>query len=77
MVQPGGFSGTGFGSQVTGSLYRASGSQSSLVVGTLASGLQVTRASTSGSSADEDKPMWEQPSGKKKPKWLRDTLKEA
>ena len=21
--------------------------------------------------------MWEQPSGKKKPKWLRDTLKEA
>ena len=70
-------SGTGFGSQVTGSPYRASGSQGSPVVGTLASGSQVTGVSTSGSSSDEDRLVWEQSSGKKKPKWLRETLKEA
>ena len=67
----------GFGSLVTGSPYRASGSQSSPVVGTPASGSQVTWVSTSGSSSDEDRPLWEQCSGKKKPKWIRDTLKEA
>ena len=77
VVQPAGSSGIGFRSQVTGSQYRASGSQSSPVVGTPASGSQVTGVSTSGSSSDEDRPVWEQPSGKKKPKWLRETLKEA
>ena len=76
-VQPVGSSGTGFGSQITGSPYRGSGSQSSPIVGTPASGSQVIGASTSGSSSDEDKPVWDQPSGKKKLKWLRDTLKEA
>ena len=59
VVQPTGSSGTGFGSQITGSPYRASGSQSSPVVGTLASGSQVIGASTSGSSSDEDKLVWE------------------
>ena len=73
VVQPARSSGTGFGSQVTGLPYRASGSQSSLVVGTPTSGSQVTGVSTSRSSSNEDKPMWEQPSGKKKPKCLRDT----
>ena len=41
-----------------------------VLVGTPTSGSQVTRVSTSGSSLDEDRPVWEQPSGKKKPKWL-------
>ena len=77
MVQPTGYLGTGFGSQVTGSPYRASGSQGSPVVGTPASDSQVIGVSTSSSSSDEDRPMWEQPSGKKKPKWLQETLKEA
>ena len=59
VVQPAGSLGTGFGSQVTGSSYRASGSQCSPVVGTPASGSQVTGVSTSGSSSDEDRPVWE------------------
>ena len=46
-------------------------------VGTPASGSQVTGASGSGSSSDEDRPMWEDCSGKKKPKWLQETLKDA
>ena len=33
--------------------------------------------STYGSSSDEDIPAWELPSGKRKPKWLCDTLREA
>ena len=49
MVQPAGSSGTGFGSQIIGSMYRVSGSQSSPIVGTAVVGSQVTRASTSGS----------------------------
>ena len=77
MVQLAGSSGTGFGSQITGSPYKGSGSQSSPVVGTQASGSQVTGVSTSGRSSDEDRPVWEQPPRKKTPKWLRDTLKEA
>ena len=40
-------------------------------------GSQVTGASTSGSSSDEDRPVWEQSSRKKKPKWLQETLKDA
>ena len=40
-------------------------------------GSQVTGASTSRSSSYEDRPVWEQSSRKKKPKWLQDTLKEA
>ena len=74
VVQPTGSSGTGFGSQVTGSPYRASGSQGSPVVGTLAFGSQVIGSSTSRSSSDEDRPVWEQSLGKK-PLRLRDTLK--
>ena len=77
VVQLEGSSVTGFGSQVIGSPYRAPRSQSSPVVGTLASGSQVTRISTSGSLSDENRPVWEQSLGKKKPKWLQDTLKEA
>ena len=77
VVQLAGSSGTGYGSQVTGSPYRASGSQGSPVVGTPATGSQVTGVSTCGSSSYEDRPVWEKSSGKKKPKWLRDTLKEA
>ena len=77
VVQPAGSLGTDFGSQVIGSPYRASRSQGSPVVGTPTSGSQVTRPSTSGRSSDEVRPMWEQPSGKKKPKWLRETLNEA
>ena len=77
MVQPAGSSGTGFGSQVTGSPYRASRSQGSPIVGPPASGSQLIGPSTSGSSSDEDRPVWEQPPTKKTPKWLRDTLKEA
>ena len=37
----------------------------------------MTGGTSSGSSSDKDRPMWEQPSGKKKPKWLQETLKEA
>ena len=48
------------------------GSQSSPALDT-----HVSRPSTSGSSLDDDRPFWEQPLGKKKPKWLRETLKEA
>ena len=77
MVQPVGSSGTGFGSQVTGSPYRATGSQVSPSVGSPASSSQVIGSSTSRSSSDKDRPVWEQPSRKKKPKWLRETLKEA
>ena len=44
---------------------------------TPASGSQVNGVSSFGSSSDEDRPVWEQSSGKKKPKWLRETLKEA
>ena len=51
--------------------------QGSPVVGTPASGSHLTGVSTSGSSSDEDRPVWEQSSRKKKPKWLQDTLKEA
>ena len=32
---------------------------------------------SSGSSLDEDRPVWEERSGKKKPKCLRETLKDA
>ena len=37
----------------------------------------MTGVSSSSSSSDEDRPMWEEPSGKKKPKWLQETLKDA
>ena len=77
MVHPARSSGTGFGSQVTSSPYRALGSQGSPVVGTPAFGSQVTGVSTSGSSSNEDKPVREKSSEKKKLKWLRDTLKEV
>ena len=77
MVQPTRSSGTGFGSQVIGSPYISLGSQGSPVVGSPALGTHVSGPSTSGSSSDDDKPVWEQPSGKKKPKWLWETLKEA
>ena len=40
-------------------------------------GIQVFGPSTSGSSLDDDRPFWEKPSGKRKPKWLCETLKEA
>ena len=33
--------------------------------------------SASGSSSDEDRPVWEEPSRKRKPKWLQETLKEV
>ena len=49
MVQPIGSSGTGFGSQVIGSPYRATRSQDSPVVGSPAPGTQVSGPSTSGS----------------------------
>ena len=42
-----------------------------------APGTQVSGASTSRSSSDDDRPVWEQPSRKRKPKWLLETLKEA
>ena len=71
MFQPTSSSGIGFGSQVTGSPYRTIGSQSSPAPGTQASG-----PSTSGSSSDDDRLVWEQTSGKNS-KWLRETLKEA
>ena len=77
MVQPTGSSSIGDGSTITGTPYRASGSQSSPVVGTPATSSQVTRVSSSSSSSDEDRLVWEEPSGKKKPKWLRETLKDA
>ena len=79
VVRPSGSSGTGDGSIITGTPYRGSGSglQGKPGVGTLASGSQVTGVSSSGSSLDEDKLVWEKPSGKKKPKWLWETLKDA
>ena len=77
VVQPAGTSRTGFGSQVTGSPIAATRSQSSPVVGSPTLGTQVSWPSTFGSSLDDDKPVWEQPSGKRKPKWLRETLKQA
>ena len=77
MVQPARSSRTGIGSTIKGTPYRASGSQSSPVVGTPAAGSQVTGFSSSSSSSDENRPVWEESSGKKKPKWLRETLKDA
>ena len=70
---------TGDGSTITDTPYRGLGSglQGTPGVGTPASGSQVTGASSSGSSSDEDRPVWEEHSGKKKPKWLRETLKDA
>ena len=59
VVQPTEYSGIGFGSQITGSPYRASGSQTSPIVGTPASSSQVTGVSASGRSSDEDRPVWE------------------
>ena len=55
----------------------AIGSYISLVIGSPTPGTQVFGPSTSGSSSNDDRPVWEQPLGKKKPKWLRETLKEA
>ena len=77
VVQPEGSSRTGFGSQVTSSPYKATGSQISPIVGSPAPGTKVSRPSTSVNSSDDDRPIWEQPLGKKKPKWLWETLKEA
>ena len=37
----------------------------------------MTGVSSSGSSLDEDRPVWEYPSGNKKPKWLQETLKDS
>ena len=37
----------------------------------------MTEVSSSGSSSDEDMLVWEDRSIKKKPKWLRETLKDA
>ena len=76
--------GTGDGFTSTGTAYRGSRSGSGLQgtpgvgtpgVGTPASGSQVTGGTISGSSLDEDRPVWEQSSGKKNPRWLQDTLK--
>ena len=47
------------------------------MVGSTTLGTQVFGPSTSKSSSDDDRPVWKQPSGKRKPKWLRETLKEA
>ena len=79
MVRPIGCSGTCDGATITDTPYRgsSSGLQDTPGVGTPASGSQVTRVSSSGSSSDEDKLVWEEPSGKKKPKWLQETLKDA
>ena len=79
VVRPAGSPGTGDGSTITGTPYRGSGSglQGTPGVDTPASGSQVTGASSSGSSSDENRPVWEERSGKKKPKWLRETLKDA
>ena len=79
VVRPAGSSGTGDGSTITGTPYKGSGSglQGIPCVGTPASGSQLTGASSSGSSSDEDRPMWEERSRKKKSKWLRETLKNA
>ena len=67
------------GSTITAKPYRGLGSglQGTPGVGTPASGSHVTWGTSSGSSSDEDRPVWEQSLGKKKPKWLRETLKEA
>ena len=81
MVQPAGSSRIGDGSTITGTLYResvlGSGLQGTPGVGTPASSSQVTGGTSSGSSSDEERPVCEQSSWKKKPKWLRETLKEA
>ena len=77
MVQPTGNSGIGFGSQVIGSPYIAIRPHISPVVGLPTPRTQVSGPSTSGSSSYDDRPVWEQPLGKRKPKWLRETLKEA
>ena len=83
VVRPAGSLGTDDGSTITGTPYRGSGSgsrsglQGMPGVGTPASGSQVTGASSSGSSSDQDRPVWEERSGKKKPKWIRENLKDA
>ena len=79
VVKAAGSSGTCDASTITGTPYRGSGSglQGTSGVGTPASGSQLTGTSSSGSSSNEDRPMWEEHSGKKKPKWLRDTLTKA
>ena len=59
VVQPTGSSGTGFGSQVTVSPYRVTGSQISPVVGSPAPSTHVFGPSTSGSSSDDGKLVWE------------------
>ena len=70
VVQPTGSSRTGFGSQVTGLPYIGTGSQISPVVGSPTLGTQISGPSTSGNSSVDDRPVWDQPSRKKKPKWL-------
>ena len=83
MVRPVGSSGTGDGSTIIGTPYRVlglgsrSGLQGTPGVGTPVSGSQVTGASSSVSSSYEDRPVWEERSGKKKPKWLWETLKDS
>ena len=79
MIRPARSSIIGDGSTIKGKPYRGSGSglQGTPGVGTPASGSQLTGDSSSGSSSNEDKPVWEKRSGKKKPKWLRETLKDA
>ena len=47
------------------------------MVGSPAPGPQVFGPSSSRTSIDEDRPVWEPPSCRRKPKWLRETLKEA
>ena len=82
MVRPVGSSGRGGGFTTTGTPYRGwrsgsgSGLQGSPGVGTPASGSQVTRVSSSGSFLDEERLVWEETLGKKKTKWLRETLKD-
>ena len=79
VVRPAGSSGTGDGSTITGTPYRGSRLrlQGTPSVGTPALGSQVTEASSSSSSSDDDRPVREERSGKKKPKWLWETLKDA
>ena len=55
LVQTACSSGIGFGSQVIGSPYRATGSHISPVVGSPAPGTQVSGPSTNGSSLDDDR----------------------
>ena len=77
MVRPTGSSGIGDGSTITGTPYRRSRLQGTPGVGTLASGSQVTMGTSSNSSSDQDRPVWEQHLRTKALKWLQDTLKEA